>query len=157
MKCAGWSDQEIRNWYLKMIQNHGWAVIAVAEGEAEAAFAYTIGLTRFHGHPELLISGMHASDAQAVLNELGAEVRRGTRFTAAHVLRQTGRHRLKFMKVNDPGRLIEAQKMYASQNGPVPALQVVYSDHDGHWPWDRAWRNGEKVQPLFGTPSRRQG
>ena len=58
MKCDGWSDEEIHQWYLDTIDRQGWAVCAVGAGAATPPFAYTVGLTRFHDHPELVMSGV---------------------------------------------------------------------------------------------------
>ena len=154
MKCNGWSDEEIHDWYLKRIRDHGWVVIFVAAEGTEAAFAYTIGLTRFHGHPEMLVSGMGRSASAVVLNQFGASVGSGAWFSPGQVVRQ-GTHRMQFVPVDDPTQLVEAQEMYASEAGLVPALQVVYTDHQGHWPWDKGWRDGQRAQPIFGTPAHR--
>jgi hypothetical protein len=155
MKCNGWSDQEIREWYLEKIKIYGWVITFVGADEHEASFAYTIGLTRFHGHPELMVSGLDQADSQAALNQLGAEVGSGAWFTPGQVIRQSGRHRYQFVDLNDPGVLVEAQQMYASEAGLVPGLQIVYTDHYGRWPWDPRWPSGALNQPLFGVPAHR--
>ena len=154
LKCNGWSDQEIHDWYLRTIRDNGWVVIFVEASGKDAAFAYTIGLTRFHGHPELLVSGMEQAASGSILNEFGAQVGSGAWFHPGQLLRQGGR-RLQFVPVDDPTQLVEAQAMYASEAGLVPALQVAYTDDRGHWPWHRGWRGGRRGQPMFGTPAHR--
>jgi Domain of unknown function (DUF4262) len=155
MRCKGWTENEIRDWYLQKIQTHGWAVVAVGADGDDAAFAYTLGLTRFHGHPELLVSGMNSRDAAVVLNEFGDLVGQGLRFAPGQLILRDDGHRFQLIPVDDPAQLVEAQELYSSENGPVPALQVVYSNHEGHWPWDRRWRGGHLAQPLFGAPAHR--
>ena len=36
---------------------------------------------------------------------------------------------------------------------PVRALQLVWTDDDRCWPWDRGWNNGRRRQPVFGVRS----
>ena len=36
--------------------------------------------------------------------------------------------------------------------GPqLTALQLVYADDRGHWPWDRGFRGGRGGQPVLGA------
>jgi hypothetical protein len=155
MRCNGWNEQEIHEWYLQKIKTYGWVITYVGADEQAASFAYTIGLTRFHGHPELMVSGLDQEAAQSLLNRLGGEVGSGAWFTPGQVIRQTGKHRCQFVALADPSRLVEAQEMYASEAGLVPGLQVVYTDHYGRWPWDPRWPDGQLAQPLFGMPAHR--
>ena len=51
------------------------------------------------------------------------------------------------VRVDDPSRLVLAQALYATGRGPVPALQVVWSDEAGRWPWELCehHRDGQEV------------
>src|SRR4051794_32681973 len=168
-ECDERCDEEIHNWYRKVIRDQGWVVIFVdaemftaedengdeIDGEV-ASLAYTVGLTRFHGHPELLISGMDCSAAQKLLNEFGRQIAGGNRFRPGQLVQARGKHRMQFLKVDDPTHLVEAQNMYASwEAGLVPALQIVYTDHAGRWPWAPGRRPGYSVHELFGRPAYR--
>jgi hypothetical protein len=151
LRCNGLTEEEILASRLQLIQTYGWSITYVAADEDEAAFAYTIGLTRFHGHPELLVSGLDQPSSGGLLNELGGQVRSGVRFEHGDLI-QEGQHRFQFVQVEDPRELIDAQETYASRAGLVPGLQVIYSDPRGHWPWECG---GILSQPLFGTPPHR--
>jgi hypothetical protein len=42
----------------------------------------------------------------------------------------------------------------AALNGPAfTALQLVYADDRGHWPWDAGFRGGHGGQPVLGARS----
>lgn len=153
LKCQGWTDEEIQQERLRTIERHGWAVTTVAGDGTATPFAYTIGMTRFHGHPELFVSGLAHAVAGSFLNGFAEQIRDGARFAGGTVVTKLGgQHRWQFVPVDDPTELVDAQETYASPAGPVPALQVIWSDHDGHWPWDPAWTLGQATQPLYGRP-----
>jgi len=156
MRCNGMSEETVMESYRQTIQTHGWVVIAVQGDGDEAAFAYTLGLTRFHGHPEMLVSGLDQSVAGVLLNDFGAEVRLGIDFVAGQRGFGLDQRRLQLVQVDEPAVLVEAQKLYASEAGLVPALQVVYTDAMGRWPWELSGRGGPRpAQSLFGRPIHR--
>ena len=153
LKCEGWTDEEIRQKSRRDIELHGWGYVHVEGGDA-GCFTYTVGLTRFHGHPELVVTGLGAYQATTLLGDLAGEIRCGFRLAAGDLLPEQccEVHRLQLVGVDDPRRLVQAQEIYASSAGLVPALQVVYTDDRGHWPWDRGWAGDPWAQPLFGLP-----
>lgn len=155
LECQGWTNEEVLDLYRQKINQHGWALVSIQARGREAGFTYTIGLTRFHGHPELLVAGMPPQPAAELLNGLAAEVRSGQRLVAGDLLAPGGEHRWQLVRVSDPSRLVNAQAIYAGPAGLVPALQVIWSDHDGRWPWQpgRPGRPARRNdQPLFGRP-----
>jgi uncharacterized protein DUF4262 len=137
------------------IEQFGWSIVAVGRSRTQPAYGYTIGLTRFHGHPELLVTGLNESSTGSMLNQLGAEVRAGQRFRAGDLQERDGGRWFQFISVHNPRRLIHAQEMYAAKGDLVPALQVVYSTPQGRWPWQRGCPGGRRGQPLFGKPLHR--
>lgn len=154
LMCEGKTAAEVRQRYLDLVEQHGWAVCGV-EGGAEPPFAYTIGLTRFHGHPELLVSGLDLREATGLLNDVGEDVRDGVRLQAGDFMTWDDTdQRLVIVQVSNPGRLVYAQEIYRTPGRPVPALQVVWSDHDGSLPWDQGWTGGRRRQVLYGRRPR---
>lgn len=156
MKCDGWSDEEILQHYADLIDQYGWAIVGVGGGRNTPPFAYTVGLTRYHDHPELIVSGMAGRDAAAMLNPLAEHVRDGHRYSVGDVIVSFTPHRHQLLRVNDPSRLVYAQEMYGVHGAqPVPALQVAWTNHDGLWPWDSRWAERRQAQELFGRPPRK--
>lgn len=150
LMCDGWTREEVLARGLELIERHGWMVQHVEAGRACPAFAYTVGLTRFHDHPELLISGASPDDAATMLGGLAAHVREGHRFAAGQVVVSMSPHRYRMIRVNDPGHLAIAQEIYGRGGRSVPGLQLVWSNHEGRWPWDPAWADGRRLQRLYG-------
>lgn len=156
MECDGWTPEEIRQWYLDTIEWRGWAICGVEAGEVVPPFAYTVGLTRYRDHPELLISGLEGEDAAGVLNSLAEHVREGHRYAAGDVVASTSAHRYQLLRVSNRARLAKAQDIYAEGGARlVDGLQVVWTNHEGLWPWDPRWTTRHTDQELFGRPLRR--
>ena len=56
---------------------------------------------------------------------------------------------IEIVRVTEPGVQL---KMAAALNGPgFSALQLVYADERGHWPWDSGFRSGHGGQPVLGA------
>ncbi|WP_127131119.1 DUF4262 domain-containing protein [Georgenia sp. SYP-B2076] len=153
LMCQGWTREQVLELYVEKIRNDGWTIVTVEGDRARPPLSYTVGLTRFHDHPELVMSGLTAEHASKELDELARHVEDGHRYSAGDVIMSFSPHRYSLLRVNDPRRLTIAQEVYGLGGAKiVPALQVVWSNHDGQWPWDRAWHGGLKVQQVFGRP-----
>ncbi|GLY33609.1 DUF4262 domain-containing protein [Kineosporia sp. NBRC 101731] len=154
LKCDGWSDEAILEKSRSDIELHGWGYVHVEGDGGSPCLTYTVGMTRFHGHPELVVTGLDARQATTLLDDLADQIRCGLRLIAGDRLVEhcCDVHRLQLVGVDDPRRLVQAQEIYASAAGLVPALQVVYTDDQGHWPWEPDWAGGTWWQPLLGRP-----
>lgn len=148
----GWPLDTVLRIYRKHIHHQGWAVVHVPATAHQAPLSYTIGLTRLHGHPEVLVSGQPPEAATLLLNVVATAVRRGVRLRPGVVVPADDGAQVQFAQVDDPGRLQHAQEVYAGLLGPVPALQAIWTDYDGHWPWSPGWPGTAADQPLFGLP-----
>src|SRR5437868_12056075 len=62
------------------VEKHGWHVIRVKEDEEGPAFAYSVGLHRSFGHPEVIVFGLPLRVMHQIVNAVGEEVRSGERF-----------------------------------------------------------------------------
>lgn len=134
---------------LGLIDEYGWAVRHVRAGPepGQAAFSYTVGLTAF-SHPEVVITGMPSDHAQTFLNDIGADVRNGTRFEAGTVtedLTEPGAP-VVFLAVVDDEELTADEQVY----GRVDAVQMVWPDSAGRLPWADGYNNPPGAQPLLG-------
>jgi len=83
LMCQGRTREEVLMLQKEHIERFGWSIVAVEGNRVQAPFAYTIGLTRFHGHPELLVTGLDESSTGSILNQLGSEVKSGRRSSTA--------------------------------------------------------------------------
>ena len=133
---------------LSLIDTFGWAVRHVGAGDepGEAPFSYTVGLTGFD-HPEIVTQGLPFAAAHAFLNDIGAQVRDGRRFTAGSLVTDlTEGGTLAFIGALDTSGLTAVEQTY----GTVAALQMIWCDSQGHLPWEHGYQNAPTAQPLLG-------
>ncbi|HSV68192.1 MAG TPA: DUF4262 domain-containing protein [Mycobacteriales bacterium] len=133
-----------------LIAEHGWAVQGVIGDHEHPSVSYTVGLTRYHGHPELVVVGL--GNGGGLLNLLGERVKAGERLRAGQVIQfERATQRVCFVTVENPEPLIYANELYQWADGPpVPALQVVWADPAGWFPWEEEYAVSPRTQPLLG-------
>jgi hypothetical protein len=120
------------------VQNHGWHVLKVFEDDEGPGFAYTVGLYHSFGHPELIVVGLAPDVGHAVLNIAGESIRRGTRY--AHGTQSDGLlddYACSFRTMPEAQyRYYLGWALWFYDGTPFPALQMVWPDQHGRWPWD---------------------
>ena len=122
--CDGQSADEFLASVIDDIDRVGWAVVAVEDERGRHVHSYTVGLTRHHGHAELILGGGDFETAYHVLDGLAAAVQGGRRFRAGETATagELGRECV-LLPVADPSCLVLAQAIYGSVTA-VPALEV---------------------------------
>ena len=58
----------------------GWAVVGIPEDDQGPGYAFSIGLFRSFGHPEIILFGLPWDLSYRFLNDVGAAVRDGKKF-----------------------------------------------------------------------------
>lgn len=132
---------------------YGWHVVWVFNAEPE--FAYTIGLHHTFVHPEIIVFGLRREVAHGVLNAVGKDVRAGRRFASGIVSDEIiAGYEVDFRPV--PKTAYEAHLGWAIwyyDGADFPALQLVYPDRDGHFPWEpEAAQDFRTSQPVLYKP-----
>ncbi len=135
------------------VQEYGWHVVLVAPDEAGPGFAFTIGLFHSFGHPEVILFGLPDKVAHAVLNLIGASVKSGHRFQAGQrssdLFEQHESAFVTFPVAAYHDYLGYARWFYSGDE--FPALQCVWPDGEGRFPWEPDSKEGCKErQPLPG-------
>jgi hypothetical protein len=142
-------------WLRDTIAKHGWVVqhVGGCKDDCGPEFAYTVGLSAIDGHPELLVAGLCHHDSGPLLNVLGKRVRDdGLVCRDGQEVELAEFPGTRFMFVVIPPSACELTLTFANgllrdQDGPpVPALQVVWSDEHGHWPWEESWSLAPDIQ-----------
>ena len=127
----------------ELIERFGWAVRHVT---ATPPFSYTIGLTDLD-HPEIVITGMPFEAAQAFLNLVGESVRDGAHFghgDSTNEFSESGE--VLFIRAEDQTGLAAVRDRFPQHD----ALQLVWPDSTGAFPWQPGYRNSAADQPLLG-------
>lgn len=130
----------------RKIRERGWTVQYVEDDRAP--YAYTIGLTR-HGLPEFLMTGISPRRALGLLGGIVESApaidvpKPGARLTLS------GPTLVEVVEVEHPDAHMNSA--IAIYGGDVRALQLVWADWRGRWPWSSAFNNGRGIQPVLGV------
>lgn len=136
------------------IAQYGCHVIHVLEEGDLPPFAYSVGIERSSGAPELVVIGLKRSLADFVVNEYNRRVRDGQRFEPGQFASGfVEGFECQFRSV-DVSHYKEhfGWNLWLYQGTGFRVLQLVYPTVDGVWPWESAasewFRNW---QPLLDT------
>lgn len=129
------------------IKKYGWAVQFIEDDRRP--FAYTVGLYE-RRLPELLVTGLEPHMSVGLLNAIGGDmVHDNVRLQPGERLTHDGHDLLEVVGVEHPDvHLKYAIGMYGRA---VTALQLVWIDDAGRWPWDRGPNRGSRIQPVLGV------
>jgi hypothetical protein len=129
------------------IRDHGWAVQFVESDKRPVA--YTVGL-HDRGLPELLMTGLAPDIATRVLNSIAHMiVDDGTVLAPAMHIDYQDRFLIEVVEVEHPDvHLKFAVRLFGSR---FRALQLVWADDRGRWPWDAGWGHGRRRQTVLGV------
>ncbi|MDT4918208.1 MAG: hypothetical protein QOI15_1788 [Pseudonocardiales bacterium] len=131
-----------------LIDRGSWLVTLV---EDWPWLAYTVGLWS-RGHPEICVSGMRTTQAHALLNEIAQRVVDGLPIADGDEI--VCDHGLPMMAFRVPKpELFVPQANWFYRRKPrnsVPALQLVYPDAHGTWPWEPDCHLFPGAQPMPG-------
>lgn len=120
------------------VRRVGWHIVGIEDGPEVPAFAYSIGMQYTLNHPEIIILGLSDATTMAnIINTIGEEVRKGTRFQDWHESDQIVEgYSCIFRTVPSdvyPDYLGYAMWFYRPE--PFPVLQCVWPDNQHRFPW----------------------
>ncbi len=136
------------------VDKHCWVVIGVQRHRFRPPYSYTVGLTN-HGSPEFVVTGLPSQGAADLLNDVAAHLVRADAPPAAERVPRTRERApltsgplLEIVSVSEPTAHLQVA---AELFGPgLRAIQLVYADDRGRWPWDSGFRGGRGGQPVLG-------
>jgi Domain of unknown function (DUF4262) len=100
------------------------------------------------------VTGMPYDRAVDLLNSVAEHVVHAVAPTPGEVVPLRGGPVIEIVRVAEPRVHLAVA---AALNGPqFSALQLVYADERGRWPWDVGFRSGRGGQPVLGVRSKRQ-
>lgn len=140
------------------VRSCGWHVLKVLEDDRGPGFAYTVGLFHSFGHPELIVVGLPVDVGHSVLNIAGEAIRRGVRYaegTQSDELLVERACTFRLMPESQYRNYL-GWDLWFYDGAPFPALQIIWADPDGRWPWnptvDPAVRESQPVIEDEGDP-----
>lgn len=141
---------------LSDIEEHGWHVVFVAEEPGTPRFAFTVGLYYRYAHPEILVMGLKQPTAHSLLHAMVARIQGGEKFEAGTLVTDISSFPLALVPVH-AGHFGEYLGygiwFYRSLKAPFPALQLVWPDRSGLFPWQSGYdvRFNELQRVLHGA------
>jgi hypothetical protein len=132
-----------------MLQS-GWAVQYVDGGRSP--LAYTVGLHDC-GLPELLMTGVSQQRAMRLLNIVAKDMMAGKSLTPGQKVAVRSGPLMEAVEVANPDAHMEWAVAFGGQG--VRALQLVWADGRGRWPWAAAFSDGRGRQPVLGVRSQK--
>ena len=147
-RCEGADDAKV----LADIHEYGWHVVAIPEVDETPGWAFSIGLYKSFGHPEIILFGLDLELMHSIINTIGDSVKAGIKFEV-------------------DGRYNDLIDTYACTFKPVlpvwyydflgyanwfyketdyPVLQCFWPDKQHRYPWETHFEpNWIGAQPLL--------
>ena len=126
---------------LEDVEQFGWHACLIPEDEEGPGFAFTVGLLYSYGHPELLALGLSLEASHGLLSAAVERIQAGEELSEGPVSGLVEGFELYSAPI-DAGYLREylgyALWFYKSLGTPIPALQLVWPDKTGRFPWQPA-------------------
>ncbi|PUZ25362.1 hypothetical protein DCC81_13770 [Chitinophaga parva] len=147
------NDPNFREELKAAVTQHGWVVVPMLGNEQDALpdFAHTIGLWGNFRHPEILVMGLPGEAAQALLHRLSSMVKEGKQLPVhadiTGVIEDLPVRLLPVDASNIPDFFGAAAIQY--DGFTFPALQMVWADKAGKWPWEREFDSALAWRQLF--------
>jgi hypothetical protein len=141
----------------ELLDQHCWVVQGVQRERRRPPYAYTVGMAA-HDRAELVVTGLTYDRAAGLLNSFADYVLQVGPLRCGELISLPGGPAIEVVRVAEPAVHLAVA---TALNGPAfPALQLVYADDRGRWPWDAGFRGGRGGQPVLGArgePARRAG
>jgi hypothetical protein len=147
-KCENPSDsaaEEDIDGFRECVPEHGWVIKYVED--RRRPYAYTVGLHQF-GLPELFVTGVTTERALVLLDHFVQETftegapEPGDRFNLF------GLSQIEAVQVDHPDAHLDlAVRLFGPQ---IRAVQLVWTDLRGRWPWNKRFDFDGLRQPVLG-------
>jgi hypothetical protein len=134
---------------LANIEEFGCSVTSVVDPAGKkATFSYSIGIARSCGAPELIVVGLGADMGHWLVNEFCRRARGGESFDTEHAYSDfLEGYDVRFVQVAEIHRREYMRSACWLHDGAdFLALQMVYPDRAGNWPWESEATAGFRVQ-----------
>ncbi len=140
--------------FLSNIEAFGWNVTKVFKNEGEMGpdWAYSTGLFSSYQHPEIAIFGLALEVMQKIVNNVGHEVKSGTKFQPGTEYREI------FARCGCLFRPVLSRyyrdhfgfAIWFYEQDPFPVLQCFWPDKQGKFPWENGCsESARRAQPLL--------
>lgn len=144
----GSTGQDYLEYLRGLLEQHCWIVIGVQRDRYRPPYSYTVGLTD-HDRPELVVTGLPQRRATDLLNDVAAHLLHAEAPAPGERIPLTGGPLIEIVRVSEPSAHLRFATEFCRPG--FTAIQLVYTDDRGHWPWERGFRGGRGGQPVLGA------
>jgi len=131
-------DKEVEESIKEIVEKHGWYIALFHATDYLPSFAYTIGLWKTFGHPEVISFGFKIETLGAILNMAGDKIKAGETIQTSRDYDDFFENgRAQFINVHEENlKDYFGYGLWYNEHKPFPALQLVWTDRLNHFPWD---------------------
>jgi hypothetical protein len=136
------------------IDEYGLHILGIMSEEDEPEYAFSVGLYYSYSHPEIVIMGLNSNTAKCIINDIAELIENGATFEICSLYDEIVKgYPVAFIEVNISNYreyLGYANWFYSSLPSPYPALQMVWPDKEGKFPWQDGYdEHFRSLQPLL--------
>jgi hypothetical protein len=142
---------------LSDVQQHGWHVLHIPADESGPCFSFSVGFYLKFGHPEVLIMGLAQPVAHELINLVGGHLTTGRVYRPRELVGDLVEgfpcSFVSILPEHYREYLGYGMWFYRSLKQPFPALQLVWPDKQGRFPWDDGYdQRFLQFQKLLDAP-----
>jgi hypothetical protein len=148
----GATQQDQLEYMHGLMMRHGWAVQGIERDGARPPWAYTLGLTEC-GLPELVITGLPLGRCATLLNGVAEHCLHADPPVPGERIALVGGPLVEVVELPHPDAHLHTAVAFFGTD--LRALQLVWADDRGGWPWQPGFRGHRGGQPVLGprTPA----
>lgn len=130
-------EQKLRRWLLQQAEEHGNAVVSVAEDERGAPYSFSVGAWRQAGVAEAVVVGLSAEAGSVLINAYVARARMGERFVPGQLYHDFFEGVPITVERVAKGWYMEflGSAFLFYPTGDFPAVQLIVPTAAVQWPW----------------------
>lgn len=133
------------------IDLYGWMIQMVGAGDGEPQFAYTVGLFSRNFEPEIICFTLPQDTVHGLLNDVARRTSEGLSLKGGMVFDDLANLPMTLIEVDNEKLRDYFGTAIRFYKGPVfPAVQLVWPDPEGRFPWDEGYDPEGYPQPLLG-------
>ncbi|NME72087.1 DUF4262 domain-containing protein [Flammeovirga aprica] len=153
MQINNFIDIDTEKLIRKNINEHGYHFGVIDGDEYLPAFTFSIGLYQSYQHPEIIIFGLPQEVMQVALNTICENIKKKKVYAEGenydNILNKYPVQMIEVHKENYFNYLDYVSYFYDNTSN-FPALQIVWTDQQGNFPWDKNFDENWKFnQPLL--------
>lgn len=146
-------DKEAKQAILDDIEKYGCHLALIEADNYLPGFAYSIGLFKRFGHPEIICFGLKTEVLGALLNTASDLIKKGEKFTTNKLYSGfLEGYQIQFLEVDKEHyqNYVGYGGWFYDQTFDFPLLQLVWPDKQHHFPWESDFNPDWKFkQPLL--------